>query len=405
MNHATEFLRENANAYHHALAKCHYSEITIAKYLASIEHFCRWMSEGGSQLNQINEYSVARFLDVHLPACQCPSPTNRCRKDLSAALGHLLIILRSRGVISEPIIVQTPVDKELQKYDSYMHEVKGLVAKTRSMSTRIVKRFLIGRFELESVDIDLLLPEHVRMFYAEQCKLYSKPASSGAVISALRGYFRYRSSLGDNVHGLIGAISYPCNWQLSSLPKSLSKDEVNMLVGSLGQPGRSLRRSDAVVRCALDLGLRGAEIAKLMLDDIDWKNGTITLRGTKGRRIDVLPLPSSTGEALAAYLKYERPTIASRVFFARLVAPREQPIGPDVIRKIIRQAYARAGLPYTKAHLLRHTMANRLLDSGASLKEVADVLRHRSLNTSLIYAKLDCRSLGRVAAPWPGSAS
>jgi integrase len=225
------------------------------------------------------------------------------------------------------------------------------------------------------------------------------------VVSALRGYFRYRASLGDAVHGLIGAVSYPANWQLASLPKTLTAEEVEQLVASLGKPGRSMRRADAIVRCALDLGLRSGEVARISLDDIDWRGGTITLRHTKGRREDVLPLPASTGEAIAAYLKLERPKTRNRAVFVRHVAPREQPVGPDLVRKTIRQAYARAGLPYTRSHLLRHTMASRLLAGGSSLKEVADVLRHRSLNTTLIYAKLDSRNLIEVALPWPGSAA
>jgi len=177
------------------------------------------------------------------------------------------------------------------------------------------------------------------------------------------------------------------------------------LIGSLGQASRSQRRSAAIVRCALDLGLRSGEVARLSLDDIDWRAGTITLRHTKGRREDVLPLPATTGAAIAAYLKEERPKTRNRAVFVRHVAPRDQPIGPDLVRNTIRQAYARAGLPYTGSHLLRHTMANRLLAGGSSLKEVADVLRHRSLNTTLIYAKLDSRNLVEVALPWPGSAS
>jgi integrase len=225
------------------------------------------------------------------------------------------------------------------------------------------------------------------------------------VVASLRGYFRYRASLGDVVHGLIGAVSYPANWQLASLPKTLTAEEVEQLVGSFGKPGRSMRRADAIVRCALDLGLRSGEVARISLDDIDWRAGTIALRHTKGRREDVLPLPASTGEAIAAYLKLERPKTCNRAVFVRHVAPRDEPVGPDLVRKTIRQAYARAGLPYTRSHLLRHTMANRLLAGGSSLKEVADVLRHRSLNTTLIYAKLDSRNLVEVALPWPGSAT
>ena len=118
-----------------------------------------------------------------------------------------------------------------------------------------------------------------------------------------------------------------------------------------------------------------------------------------------LPLPAATGEAIASYLMHERPKTGNSAVFVRHVAPRDEPVGADLVRKTIRQAYARAGLPYTRSHLLRHTMANRLLAGGSSLKEVADVLRHRSLNTTLIYAKLDSSKLIAVALPWPGSAA
>ena len=156
------------------------------------------------------------------------------------------------------------------------------------------------------------------------------------------------------------------------------------------------------MRCALDLGLRRGEIAVLSLDDIDWRAGTLRLRRTKGRREDCLPLPQATGRAIADYLRLERPQTLSRAIFVRHATPIGQPIGPDTVAKAIRQAYARAGLPYTRTHLLRHTLASRLLAGGSSLKEVADVLRHRSLETTQIYAKLDGRNLSAIALPWPG---
>lgn len=402
---ARTFLGKHAEAYCQYLADRQYAEVTVRYYLTSIEHYCRWESENKRRLNQIDEASVLEFLNAHLPVCQCPKPAHRQRRNLRAALGHLLIVLRLRKAIAPPLVYHTPVDCELISYEDYMKQVRGLAQKTRSTALRIIKRLLDIRFGNGPVDVALIDPEHVRRFYAQQSELYSKPANTGPMISALRGYFRYRSTLGDDMQGLIGAIPYPANWQLSCLPKALSEDEMAKLVGSLGQPGRSMRRNDAIVRCAFDLGLRSAEVAKLCLDDINWHSGTITLRGTKGQRVDVLPLPISTGDALAAYLQYERPVTTSRAVFIRLIAPRDQPVGADLVRKTIRQAYARAGLPYTRSHLLRHTMANRLLDSGASLKEVADVLRHRSLNTAMIYAKLDSRKLVEVAAPWPGSLS
>ncbi len=130
----------------------------------------------------------------------------------------------------------------------------------------------------------------------------------------------------------------------------------------------------------------------------------ITLKKTKGQREDVMPLPEALGIALVDYLKFERPkTINNRSVFVRNAASQEHPITYNFIRYAICQAYAHAGLPYTRVHLLRHTMAGRLLEKGSSLKEIADVLRHRSLSTTMIYAKLDSRNLVEVALPWPGS--
>lgn len=382
-----------------------YAAHTFASYLGGIAHFAQWARRRHLQLRQIGEAAISDFLEVHLPDCSCAGPVRRDRRDLSAALGHLLVVLRSLGAIAPPAAGATPVDEELSRYAGHMQRVRGLAPKTQDMALRIVGRLLTTRFGEGPVDIAAIKPEHVRRFFAQQAKLYSKPASAGSVVASLRGYFRYRASLGDLVHGLIGAVSYPANWQLSSLPKTLTAEEVEQLVASLGRPGCSMRRADAIVRCALDLGLRSGEVARLSLDDIDWRAGTIKLRHTKGRREDVLPLPATTGEAIAAYLKYERPMTSNRAVFVRHAAPRDEPIGPDLVRKTIRQAYGRAGLPYTRSHLLRHTMANRLLASGSSLKEVADVLRHRSLNTTMIYAKLDSRKLAEVALPWPGSAA
>lgn len=387
------------------LTELRYAASTIADYLADIKHFARWVHTRRLQLARIDEVSVAIFLDDHLPSCACIGHMRHSRTSHSSALGHLLVVLRDHGAIAQSLISMTPVDEELRQYDDHMKHVRGLAPKTRNMALRIVGRLLTERFDGNAVDIRAITPEHVRRFFAEQAALHSKPAGAGSVVSSLRGYFRYRASLGDVVHGLIGALAYPANWALSSLPKKLTEEEVAQLVGSLNNPCRSMRRACAIVRCALDLGLRSIEVAQLSLDDIDWHAGTITLRHTKGRRVDILPLPVATGEAIAKYLELERPKTTNRAIFVRNVAPRDVPIGADLIRITIRQAYARAGLPYTRSHLLRHTMANRLLASGSSLKEVADVLRHRSLNTTMIYAKLDSRSLAAVALPWPGSAS
>jgi site-specific recombinase XerD len=398
-------LAPHVDAFMLHLFDCRYASNTIDNYLAGLTHFAHWLTESHIDVKSIDERLIQRFLDEHLPSCCCEKPAFSDAKDLHAALGHLLRILRAHAIIADPSIGHTPLDEELRRFDDYMSHVRGLAARTRKQYLAVVCNLLLAQFADRDVVIAAIKPNQIRQFIASQSTRCHKAVSIGATVSALRSYFRYRTTLGDAVHHLIGVTSFPANWQQASLPKTMTKNEVERLLGALTHDGPAALRTAAIVHCALGLGLRSSEIAYLGLDDIDWSAATITLRGTKGRREDVLPLPAATGQAIADYLKYERPPTSNRAVFVRNIAPRDQPVGPDLIRKSIRQAYARAGLPYTRSHLLRHTMASRLLESGSSLKEVADVLRHRSLNTTLVYAKLDSRNLGTVALPWPGVVS
>ena len=397
-------LAPSAGLYARHLSDYGYAPSTQGDYLRGLVHFGRWISQCGLNAEDLDEEVVARFLDEHLLHCRCPAPVVRTRAALQVALGHLLVVLRANAVIPERGSATTPVDEELSRFDVHMDQVRGLAATTRRFRRHIIRCFLLQQFGDDRVDLAAIQPEAVRQFIAEQSTHYSSPGGVAALIAALRGYFRFRTACGDHTQALSAVLIAPHSWRQASLPKALSSTEVQRLVASLGWEGPSARRADAMVRLALDLGLRRAEIAGLALEDIDWRAGTIRLRRTKGGREDALPLPETTGRAIADYLRLERPPTTSRRVFVRRTALRGRPIGPDCVGKTIRQAYARAGLPYTGAHLLRHTMASRLLASGSSLKEVADVLRHRSLNTTLIYAKLDTRSLSAVALPWPGDA-
>ena len=133
------------------------------------------------------------------------------------------------------------------------------------------------------------------------------------------------------------------------------RDRVNRLLSSFTSALPSPHRGYAIVRLALDLGLRGIEISRLQLTDIDWLRGTITLKGTKSKRQDILPLPPSTGRALEAYLRHERPKTGDAAVFVRRNAPHDEPIGVDAIRRIVRDAFRRAGIPHGRSHALRHT--------------------------------------------------
>ena len=323
------------------LLDCRYASNTIDNYLAGLTHFAHWTAQCNIDVKNIDEKLIQQFLDDHLPRCECEKPAFYNAKDLHAALGHLLVLLRANAVIPELSNGLTPVDDELRRFDDHMNHVRGLALNTRKYYLVVIRRLLFEQFADQPVVIGAIKPDHIRKFAASQSELCSVPASISAPISALRSYFRYRTTLGDRVHHLVGVTSFPANWQQATLPKALSSSEVERLLSALVYDGPSACRTAAIVHCALDLGLRSSEVANLGLDDIDWSAATITLRRTKGRREDVMPLLAATGQAIANYLKLERPQTTNRAVFVRNIAPRDQPVGPDLIRKSIRQAYLR----------------------------------------------------------------
>ena len=311
---------------------------------------------------------------------------------------------RSAQHVRSSAEIPDTITDELRRYDDHLRDVRGLAAGTRRNRCRIVGQLLRKKFAGGAVTMAKLRPVDIRRFIARQ--LGDSPSHSAAaqVATALRSYFRYRTVCGDSVSELSAVISSPVQWKLASLPRALKPDEVERLLAALPY-GRKPRRGYAIVRCALDMGLRAGEIANLSIDAIDWREGTVTLKGTKSRRQDILPLPMATGQALADYLQHERLANPSRALFLCRRESRDIPITTYAVENVIRRACRRAGLPDSGSHLLRHTLACRLVGNGSSLKEVADVLRHRSLETTRIYAKLDTPNLAEVPLPWPGSES
>ncbi|MGA9965597.1 MAG: site-specific integrase [Terriglobales bacterium] len=209
------------------------------------------------------------------------------------------------------------------------------------------------------------------------------------------------------MESLLAAVPSAACWRLAALPQYLEADELALLMAGFDRKLPQQQRDYAIVRCLVDLGLRACEVAALRLDDIDWKNGTLTVHTGKSQRSDVLPLPSATGRAIVEYLHKARPATESRAVFVRHRAPLHLPVNASVIRSVVRQAAVRSSLTHRLhgPHRLRHTAATRMLHRGASLKQIADILRHRSLDTTAIYAKVDVPRLATIAQPWPGGAA
>ena len=392
-------------AYVARLKRGRYAPHTCERNLNALAHFAHWLSMCHLSARMLDEGCIDQFLRYHLPRCDCLGGALRTPNEAHAALVPLLEILRLEGVIARPPAAAGPIADELRSYDAHMCDARGLAPGTRTGRLRIVERLLVSKFAGRPVVVGELRTDDIRQFIAEQLDALGTISNATTIASTLRAYLRYRATCGDAMQPLLAVIASPAHWSMASLPRALKPEEVDRLLSSFTSALPSPHRGYAVVRLALDLGLRGIEISRLQLADIDWRQGTITLKRTKSRRQDLLPLPTSTGRALEAYLRHERPKTSDEAVFVRRLAPHDEPIGVDAIRRIVRDAFRRAGIPHGCGHALRHTLACQIVNQGGSIKEVADVLRHRSLNTSMIYAKVDHGALSGVALPWPGSAA
>lgn len=227
--------------------------------------------------------------------------------------------------------------------------------------------------------------------------------SAKAMVTSLRAFLRFAHATGRTDVPLAGAVPAVASWQLSALPEGLTAAEIDRLLAGCDRETVTGLRDHAVLTLLARLGLRGAEAAGLQLDDIDWRAGEITVTG-KGCRTERLPLPAPAGEALAAWLKDGRPQCGSRAVFVTVRRP-YRPVTPDLVRVIMARACEQAGMARRGAHRLRHSLATEMLRAGASLPEVGQVLRHRSMLSTSIYAKVDQNALRPLARPWPGSAA
>ncbi|HEY4722922.1 MAG TPA: tyrosine-type recombinase/integrase, partial [Anaerolineae bacterium] len=242
---------------------------------------------------------------------------------------------------------------ELCRYDAHLRDVRGLAATTRKDRLYVAGLLLQQKFEDRAIDISRLRPDDVRQFLARQLEAHRTASNASRLAAALRSYLRYRATCGDAVDKLTAVILNPVHWKLASLPRALKPDEIERLLNSFTDDLRWPKRGYAIIRCALDMGLRSCEIANLKIGDIDWRAGIVTLRGTKSLRQDILPLPMDTGQALVDYLQNERPRTANSSVFVPRLGDHDRPMTAGAVRGVIRWAYQRIGLTHSRSHALR----------------------------------------------------
>jgi site-specific recombinase XerD len=205
------------------------------------------------------------------------------------------------------------------------------------------------------------------------------------------------------VRDLAAAVPIVANWSMASIPRAIGAEQVRRLLASIDRHTAIGRRDYAIVLLLARLGLRSGEVAFLELEDINWDAGQVSVQGKRGHRT-ALPLPADVGAAIAAYLRHGRPRSTGRRVFLRSKAPIRGFLGQCGVGSIVRHALHRAGIqaPTKGAHQFRHALATQMLRHGASLTEIGDALRHRSTQTTTIYAKVDLKALRTLALPWPG---
>jgi site-specific recombinase XerD len=400
---AAASLGDTADAYLRYLTERGYAAESIKGYFRSVAHFVHWCTRRGFAVKGIHESRIDQFLDGHLPRCRCAPRCYRTRAEVRAALRLFFKMLGVDGIFPRGMsAIPAAIAAELGEFDRHLVGARGLAASTRAARIRHLQDFLIDCFGAGSLTVKGLMPPDVVSFMTRYTAGWA-PGSIKVAGTSLRSYFMFKSIRGERTKSLIAALPRVAQWRHSRLPQGLSADEIELLLGAFDRTSATGKRDYAITRCLLDLGLRRTEVAHLRLDDVDWEAGTLHFHA-KGKRIDILPLPDTAGAAIMDYLRNGRPQTTRRELFVRHRPPSNAPADLDIIRNAVRYAAQRCGLErrIRGTHILRHTVACRMVQSGARFKEIADLLRHRSLDTTTIYAKVDLAGLSRVAMPWPG---
>lgn len=373
-----------------------YSPSTIQTQLMLLTSLTRWIQKNDIDIFHMNENITNRFL---FESGRKGFGQRGDNKTLRRFLDHL----RTEGLIDSPVPTfdDSPLTSIKKRYVSFLRKERGLSALTTSRYWRVVQPFLIERFSdgplffcnLGQQDINRFLLRHAHE---------TTPKVAQLMVTTMRSFFRFLFRYGETKRDLSAIVPTVPSWRLTEVPKYLNPDEVETILETCDRTTSVGRRDYSILLLIARLGLRAGEVITLTLDDINWRTAELTVRG-KGQFCDCLPLPHEIGQSLAIYLRDDRPICSSRRIFLRMRAPLRGFKDSTAVSTIVRRAVQRSGLntPSKGAHLLRHSLATSMLRRGASMAEIGELLRHRSPNSTEIYAKVDIEGLRSIARPWP----
>ncbi len=365
--------------------------------------FNRWCDGRGVEVAALTDVDVERFQRSRARRRARRPETRRQERQ---ALALLLHFLREQGLCAAAASFATEADRIAADFAQHLHRNHALAAATVDSYARVARQFLAWRFGQKPVSLHDLCPGDTIAFVRQESKRMAPPAVKGAA-KALRSFLRFGEFRGEVPAGLAASVPSVATWTTTPpIPKAISAEHAQRAIDCCDRLTAIGRRDRAVLLLLARLGLRACEITRLALDDIDWDQAQLRIQG-KGGRQSLLPLPADVGAAIAAYLQDGRPTCEDRHLFLRTRAPvRGLLDGSDGVGSIVRYALARANAdaPHRGTHQFRHALAAHMLRQAASLTEIGQVLRHRSPQTTSIYAKVDLDALRTVVMAWPGSA-
>lgn len=383
-----------ADAYGAELLERGYTVRTTVGELRQVGRLSSWLGARGLTAAALTGTRVDEFLVWQRAEGRHRSQWSR------PGLRCLLEVLRGLGVLAaeEPAATGSPTDMLVGRFERYLLAERGLAPGTVALYLRAARQFVEG-LPSDSGLAGLAAGE-VTAAVLRESKVVSVSAAQNFV-KALRSFLRFCFIEGLVDTDLSQAALLVRGRSSSPLPRGISRADARALLGSCDRRQALGRRDYAIISLLLRLGLRRGEVAGLTLDDIDWRSGELVVRG-KGSRQDVLPLPADVGQAIASYLRRGRPQSGRREVFLRAKAPFD-PIASGTVASTVRRACRRAGIEEFGSHRLRHTVACEMVDANVPLVRIGQVLRHRSLQSTAIYARVDVERLRLLAAPWPGA--
>ena len=370
-----------------------YRPRSVSGQLELMAHLSRWLVEQGVEPGGLTLEMADRFLEIR----RTGYVSLRSWRALDPVVGYL----RGLGVIPKLAApADSPIDRLLAEYRDYLLRERGLTAGSVAHLERVARLFLAERTVPLEDALRRLSTSEVTGFVVAQGGPGGRSGASAKILTTgLRSLLRYLHLVGFIDRPLAQAVPRSAGWRLSSLPRPLETEDVARLLESCDTSTVVGLRDLAILTLLARLGLRASEVARLSLDDIDWRAGEVTIHG-KGSTSERLPLPHESGERLVSYLRQGRPPVDFREVFVSMHAPLRS-LSPIAVTHVVATACERAGVERVHAHRLRHTLASDLLRAGTPLAQIAPILRHASVATTAVYAKIDRDALSVLARPWP----